>query len=483
MQPTTPTTKPFTAILLVLAALLPRAAAAQPATAAAEAAADARTDDVDELVEPAPPSRASYQADRRRSRSYLVPALEIVGVNLAANAGARLAGEPWAEVTPSTMWRNLRREWVYDADLFSVNQLAHPYGGALLYSAARSSGHGFWTSTAYDFAGSLVWETLMENEEPSLNDQLTTTVAGAFLGEALHRFGRAVRLGGGDDPSLGRRVLAAVIDPAGAANAAAFGERWRAAPPPRLHAQVATGYARGVSGLAPGPLHLELAVAHGLPSDPRFVPRAPFHHFDLRGQLDVGADGATGYLDIRGLLVGDAAGSPRRRALWGIYGTYDYWDAQAVRASAFGVGPGIAAHATLGERGFVEATGVLALVPWGAGGGTGDVEYVRDYRHGPGAAQHVELKLGRTGLGVARLAARAIEIEGDLVGDANEVVVVTSGGVMAALAANHALGAEVVYSARSTRFADAAMNALDQAAQVRVMYAVTSDRAFGGPSD
>jgi hypothetical protein len=115
---------------------------------------------------------------------------------------------------PSTMATNLTSSWVYDNDVFAVNQFAHPYGGAALFLTARSSGLGFWTSAAYGFGGSLLWETLMENEPSSINDQLTTSIAGAFLGEALHRWSRAV-LSSDAHPSIGRRLLSGVVDPIG----------------------------------------------------------------------------------------------------------------------------------------------------------------------------------------------------------------------------------------------------------------------------
>lgn len=439
-----------------------------------------RGDDLDELVEPAPPTRASYERDRATSSSHLVPVLEILGIEVTANLVSRAAGQAWADVSLSTMRTNLTREWVYDDDVFSVNQLAHPYGGALLFDAARSSGHGFWTSAAYGFAGSLAWETLAENEPPSINDQLTTSIAGAILGEALHRWGHAVQWGGGRDPGVGRQVLSALIDPMGAANRGVFGERWRRTPPPRLHAFLGAGVNRAFSGADSGVFHGELAVTHGLASDRRFVPKAPFHHFELRGQLDAGGAAPTGYLDARGLVVGDAVGGAEGpRALWGLYATYDYWDAQAVRSSAIGVGAGATLHVPVGDDSFVDATGVLAVVPWGAAGGTGDVEHQRDYQHGPGATQQVELRFGKRGVGAVRLSGRAIEVYGDLIGDGNEAVLVTSGGVMAALSDHHAIGVDVVYSAHHASVTDAAMSAFDQAAQVRVMYAITSGDDFG----
>lgn len=320
----------------------------------------------------------------------------------------------------------------------------------------------------------------METEPPSINDQITTSIGGAFIGEVLHRWGRAVR-GSEKHPSLGREVLSAVIDPAGTANRSVFGDSWYRVPPPRLHAFLAAGYNEPLGDTATGPLHAELGVSHGLPSDPRFVPRVPFHHFDLRGQLNAGTEAVTGYVDVRGMLFGTATGDETRRALWGAFGTYSYWDAEGVRASAIGFGPGIAMHQRIGERGFLDASGVLVLIPWGAAGGTGDVEGMRDFEHGPGGGEALEVKLGRRGLGVLRASARAIAINGQFIGDSKEAVVVTSVGGMAAIAEHHALGVDVVYSARNSDFEEAAMDAFEQSAQVRVMYAVTSDSSFGGP--
>jgi len=458
-------TTPLAALVLVL---LANVVGAQPSLPA-----------VEELVQPAEPTAASYRDEVATSHSYAIPALEVGGLLIATNIGARLAGASWASATPSTMWTNLTHAWVYDDDLFSVNQLAHPYGGALLFTATRSSGLGFWTSASYGLVGSLLWETLAETEPPSINDQITTTIAGAFLGEVMHRWGRAVLWGDGRKASFGRRAMAAVINPIGEANHGLFGDRWRLVAPPRLHAFMAVGVNVALGDALDAPFHSELAVSHGLASDPLYEPRVPFDHFDLRVQIDVGAEGATGYLDVRGLIVGTSLGEDRRRAVWGLYGVYDYWDADRVRAGAIGFGPGIAAHASLGTRSFLDVSAALALVPWGAAGGTGDIEGVRDYEHAPGASEVVELKLGTRGLGVARLSARAIQIAGQLVDGGNEAVVLTSAGVMVSVAQHHALGVEITYSAHYASLTDAP-DPFDQSAQLRFVYAITSDDLFGG---
>jgi hypothetical protein len=378
------------------------------------------------------------------------------------------------------MAANLTGAWVYDNDMFAINQFAHPYGGAMLYLTARSSGHGFWASAAYGFGGSLFWELLMENEPPSINDQLTTSIAGAMLGEALHRWGRAVRSSEAH-PSLGRRVLSSLIDPIGAANRVAFGDRWKLVPPPAMHAHLAVGWNRELSETEHSPLHVELAISHGLPSDPRFVPRVPFDHFDLRAQLDTSTERIAGYLDLRGLIVGSAFGEPRLRALWGLYGTFDYWNPDHARAGAIGVGPGIAVHAAIGRRGFAQAVAIATLIPFGAAGGAGDGEGPqRDYHHGPGLGQFLEGRLGLRDVGVLRMNARAIEIDGTFVGDGREAVILTTVGGMLAIAPHHALGVDLQYAARSAKFEDASMTAFDQGVQLRLVYAITSDSAFGG---
>lgn len=58
-----------------------------------------------------------------------------------------------------------------------------PCHGALYYQMARVNGFGFYESVPFTCAGSLMWEYIMENEQPSLNDLISTTVGGAAIGE------------------------------------------------------------------------------------------------------------------------------------------------------------------------------------------------------------------------------------------------------------------------------------------------------------
>jgi hypothetical protein len=94
------------------------------------------------------------------------------------------------EVTSQTIRRNLRGPWVIDDDPFQVNQFGHPYQGAMYHGIARSNGLNYWTSMAYTFASSALWEIAGETTPPSRNDQIASGIAGSFLGEPLFRVSR-----------------------------------------------------------------------------------------------------------------------------------------------------------------------------------------------------------------------------------------------------------------------------------------------------
>src|SRR5918993_3623392 len=121
-------------------------------------------------------------------KSYLIPALEIVGFDVLLNLFDRVYfGCCDYDVDLSSIKRNLRRGWQEDRDEFTVNQLGHPYQGSMYHGFARASGLGFWEGMGYTFLGSAFWEIAGETTPPSRNDQITTGIGGAFLGEAMFR--------------------------------------------------------------------------------------------------------------------------------------------------------------------------------------------------------------------------------------------------------------------------------------------------------
>ncbi len=123
-------------------------------------------------------------------RSYVIPAGELIGYLALLNQFDRHFVDPkdvYRTGTKST-WKNLTdSKWVIDTDPFATNQFLHPYGGAIYHGIARSTGLNFWESFGYAAVGSVLWEFAGETGPPSINDQITTPIAGSFLGEPLFR--------------------------------------------------------------------------------------------------------------------------------------------------------------------------------------------------------------------------------------------------------------------------------------------------------
>lgn len=97
------------------------------------------------------------------------------------------AGERWPFIGWKSINSNLKAGWNYDGDNFLTNMFSHPYGGNLFFNSGRSNGFNFWESSAFALAGSYLWETFMETNQPAINDWVNTGVDGAAFGEVLYR--------------------------------------------------------------------------------------------------------------------------------------------------------------------------------------------------------------------------------------------------------------------------------------------------------
>lgn len=415
--------------------------------------------------------------------NYWLPALEIVALNLSMNRTARLYGGDFAKISLGSMWRNVRGKWEWDRDRFTVNQFRHPYMGAAFYTSARSSGVGFWGSAGYAFMGSLMWEALMETDRPSINDQIVTPLGGVILGEAKHRFSRALLW---RSASWWRRGLAALVNPVAAFNRYVLGRKSHGARPPPHFASVGAGYnAVGEQQVAAGSsrsrlfnqLHLALALSYGLPGDAQFVPRRPMDHMDLVAELDISEGEAVGTLFVRGLLAGKRYRHGRVRGLWGVYTSYDFFNPDRYRVGALSVGVGSSLQVRLGSKGFLQGTTVYSAVPFGAAGTIDDPE--RNYHWGPGLSQLHEVRIGRADTGMLKLTTRGYAIAGSVFDEGSEVISHTTMTGLLRVWKRHAIGAEVVGSIRRARFDDANANLTDTGGQLRVFYAFTSDTKFG----
>ena len=111
-------------------------------------------------------------------------------------------------------------------DPYLINQFGHPYQGATYHAIARSSGLGYWTASGYTFASSALWEIAGETTAPSLNDQIASGVAGAFLGESMFRIAQLILENAGTPPASGRERSATLASPPSGFNRAVFGRRF-----------------------------------------------------------------------------------------------------------------------------------------------------------------------------------------------------------------------------------------------------------------
>ena len=377
---------------LAFALVTPGAGFAQERTSAAEPTSQAPTQS-GPIGPPAPEgSKQVLNWETGAGRSYLIPAGELIGYLLLLNQFDRHFVEPKDTYRTGTesSWKNLTdSKWMVDTDPFAMNQFDHPYQGSIYFGLARSSGLDFWESFAYSFGGSLVWEIAGEPGLPSINDLVTTTIGGAFLGEPLFRMASLLLEGGGETPGFWRELGAAVISPPLGFNRLAFGDRFKAVFPSRdaaVFSLFRSARAGSITCRAQRPRDfkregavVDYHLAYGLPGKPGYKYTRPFDYFDF----EFTASTANKFEDImsRGLLVGkEYASGDYYRGVWGLYGSYDYISPQVFRVSSTALSLGTTAQWWLSDSVALQGT-ALGGLGYGAAGtihGSGE----RDYHYG-----------------------------------------------------------------------------------------------------
>lgn len=345
---------------------------------------------------PAPPapekSKPVLNWDTGAGKSYLIPALEIIGYELLLNQFDRHFVEPKSAYRSGTksFWNNLTdSNWVIDNDQFSVNQFLHPYGGTIYYGLARSSGLNFWESSLYTAAGSFIWELGGETTPPSANDQYTTTLGGIFLGEPLFRMASLLlETDEEGKPGWLRELGAAILSPPTGFNRLAFGDRFDAVFPSHKPATFMRLMAGGTltssshnvsSNVKPRGAAADFEFTYGLPGKPGYTYKRPFDYFDFH--LSAVTANTIESIDTRGLLIGTTyAPNESVRGIWGLYGTYDYISPQVFRVSSTGVSLGTTWQWWASRDVALQGT-VLAGGGYGAAGSIERTED-RDYHDG-----------------------------------------------------------------------------------------------------
>ena len=303
-------------------------------------------------------------------KSYLIPALEIVGFDLLLNLFDRAYyGCCDFDVDLSSIKRNLRRGWNVDTDKFTVNQLGHPYQGSIYHGFARASGLNYWQGLAYTFVGSLFWEIAGETTPPSRNDQINTGIGGSFLGETLFRMS-SLWLEQGRGSRFWREVAAAAISPPVGFNRLAFGERFKGIFPsndPEYYSRIQVGIVSATQDRRErsGEIKrhegiVDFAIDYGLPGKLDYTYDRPFDYFSFQ----VAASTAIGFESVssRGLLLGtNYVIGKNYRGIWGLYGNYSYMAPQIFRFASTGLSLGTTGEWRLSDSLALQGTGLLGV--------------------------------------------------------------------------------------------------------------------------
>ena len=360
--------------------------------------------DTEPPIQPPVPGGPTPLKPEERDAAETEPSLKaaaagILGFQFLVNRVNRQVGDPREDyhVTTETLRRNLRSGWVTDRDPYSINQLGHPYQGAMYHGFARSAGFDYWQSLGIDFASSAVWEIAGEATRPSRNDQINTGIGGSFLGEALFRMSSLVLEKGAGLSPFWREWAAAAIAPSAGFNRWAHGERFKgvfssrdAAYHSRLGAGVVASNSRNpvsvVSDFRRDELQLDFSIDYGLPGRRDYDYRRPFDYFAF--QATASTANAVENVMTRGLLLGRPyAVGDNDRGVWGLYGSFDYIAPQAYRVSTTALSIGSTGHWWLSETVSLQgtATAGVGYAAVGTRGAAPDAERAYNYGVAPQA--------------------------------------------------------------------------------------------------
>jgi hypothetical protein len=339
-------------------------------------------------------------AGRVGHKSYLVPALEIVAMDAAVNLVARKIMDDPApyEVTTASVRRNLRGAWVIDDDPFEINQVGHPYQGAMYHGIARSNGLNYWQSMAYAFAGSALWEIAGETTPPARNDQISSGIAGPFLGEPLYRISRLLLDRSDEGPGVWRWLASVLASPPTGLNHVLAGSPADSLAPDAVPfsdirvqfgtTAVASGHSPSLASLTMNQPHVALSMDYGYPGHADYRHERPFDYFRIDGNLSTGG---LEQLSTRGLVAGADYDTDRFAGIWGVYGSYDYFVPDDFRLSTTALSFGTTLQAAFTDSLVMQGSGLLGA-GYAATRALGQADG-RDYHYGVAPQALVNLRL------------------------------------------------------------------------------------------
>jgi hypothetical protein len=305
-------------------------------------------------------------------------------------------------------WKyNLTHGWVWDTDRFGVDFLGHPISGAMFFNTARSSGYSFVQSFPYAVFGSVQWKYFGENDSPTINDLITTSVAGSLAGEILYRLSSNIL----DDTKRGservfREIFAGLVDPVRGVNRLLKGTAFRVTSKEIYQKEpVKISLGAGVQKISEGigfgakktSELLNLSIVYGDPFENRI--RKPFDFFESNIILDNGDRAGKSIVDnlsAFGLLYGKNAQAGNTRLMTGIFQHYDYFNNSIFELGNLTFSGGILSKMAVGQKSFLYSNLHLGIVPFGGYSVKlgPDTALFRDFNYGGGAGVKLESTFG-----------------------------------------------------------------------------------------
>jgi len=150
-------------------------------------------------------SPALLNWDTGEGKSYWIPALEITGFVFSLNQVNRhLLGARTNDTDFDSFERNLKTGPSTKGPV--QRQPDRPsLPGGIYYGFARSAGLQYWNRCSTR-CRQLSLGDVRETTPPSINDYVSTTIGGSFVGEALFRMRGLLLEGGGERPGFWREL-------------------------------------------------------------------------------------------------------------------------------------------------------------------------------------------------------------------------------------------------------------------------------------
>ncbi len=426
-------------------------------------------------------------------KSYLVPIGDIVGFEFLLNQYDRhFEADDVYRTDLSTISTNLHSGWVIDHDPFATNQFLHPTQGSIYHGFSRSAGLTYWEALGYDFGASALWEVAGETDPPSLNDQITTSFAGSFLGEALFRMANYLLECAGPKPGFLRELAAALISPSSSFNRIAFGDRFDPlfkSHDPATYTRIGVGLRRneridekGFQRDVPQDEVVgDFVMDYGLPGKANYDYTRPFDYFHFEATAVSSTSALPEDIQVRGLLAGtDYDYGSSYRGVWGLYGGYDYISPEVFSVSSTYLSIGTTAQWRLSDSVALQGT-ALGGFGWSAVGTVADAAIDRVYHYGVSPQTQLALRVIWSDIAVLDMTGRDYYI-GGLFGagrEDNDVVLRGKVALTVRVWGHNALGLQYVASTRDARFSSGQSDVHQSIGAVSLFYTYISDTKFG----